>query len=315
MSFETELDAFRAYAEDFRTAACCWWTPMTPWAPASPMPSRCLKRCGRGAASPGHPPGLRRPGLSQQRGPEDAGRGRLYGHHHRGLNDLDEHLIRDLEAEGARIDLWGVGTMLITSAGRYALGGVYKMSALEGHGQMVPKMKLSDNPEKITLPGAHRVYRLYDRDGKAIADLITLKDENIDFTRPLTIFHPQATWKKMHLTEYSARKLLEPLFRQGSMWGPTGRCQRSGIPEEEEASIWEQHLRLVNTEPYKVDLSDKLWELKAADPRLRKEYMKRAPFSGRSFKWRKINTRGELLLDVFVHKLGLRLGGVDLVVR
>ena len=264
MSFETELDAFRAYAEDFPDS--CLLLVDTYDTLGSGVPN-AIKVFEEVRARGGRPLGIRL----------DSGDLAYLSKEARKMldaagftdtiivasNDLDEHLIRDLKLQGARIDLWGVGTKLITSAGRYALGGVYKMSALEEHGQMVPKMKLSDNPEKITLPGAHEVYRLYDRDGKAIADLITLKEENIDFTRPLTIFHPQATWKKMHLTEYSARKLLEPLFRQGKYVG-TDRTltEIQAYRKREEASIWEQHLRLVNPEPYKVDLSDKLWELR-----------------------------------------------------
>ena len=177
--------------------------------------------------------------------------------------DLDENLIWSLKSQGARIDVWGVGTKLITSAGRYALGGVYKMSALEENGALVPKMKLSDNPEKITLPGAHEVYRLYDENNMAIADLITLQEERIDFTRPLTIFHPQDTWKKMRLENYTARKLLEPMIKAGQDVGENPTLPEiQAYREREEQTIWEQHLRLVNPQPYKVDLSDKLWQLR-----------------------------------------------------
>jgi len=139
---------------------------------------------------------------------------------------------------------------------------VYKMSALEENGRLAPKIKLSDNPEKITLPGAHEVYRLYDENGMAIADLLALRDESIDFTQPLTIFHPKDTWKKMRLENYTARKLLEPLIRGGEAAGPDQTLKEiQAYREKEEKTIWEQHLRLVNPQPYKVDLSDRLWQL------------------------------------------------------
>ena len=135
--------------------------------------------------------------------------------------DLDETLIRSLKAQGARIDTWGVGTKLITSADMPALGGVYKLAAVYEGGREVPKIKLSDTTEKITNPGVKEVYRLYDRPtGKAIADLITRAGEKIDETRPLTIFHPVDTWKRMTLTDFTVRRLREPLFAAGKRVAP-----------------------------------------------------------------------------------------------
>ncbi|NLD52728.1 MAG: nicotinate phosphoribosyltransferase, partial [Clostridiales bacterium] len=116
-------------------------------------------------------------------------------------NDLDEYLIRDLKLQGARIDLWGVGTKLITGGDVPALGGVYKMSALEENGELVPRMKFSDNPEKLTLPGRKEVYRVYDAQGMAFADLITLSDEQINPSQPLTLFDPNEVWKRTTMTE------------------------------------------------------------------------------------------------------------------
>lgn len=178
-------------------------------------------------------------------------------------NDLDEYLIRDLKQQGARIDLWGVGTKLITSHERPAFGGVYKMNALEEGGQLSPKIKLSDNPVKVTLPGRQEVYRLYDQEGMAVADLITLTEEHIDERQPLTIFDPQDTWKKMTLTQFTAKKLLQPLMRAGQ---PTGEdpslAQIRAHREQEEGTIWEQHLRLVFPTAFKVDWSDSLWLLR-----------------------------------------------------
>ncbi len=178
-------------------------------------------------------------------------------------NDLDEYLIRDLRLQGARIDLWGVGTRLITSAGCQALGGVYKLSALEMSGEMVPKIKLSDTLEKITLPGKHELYRLYTNDGMAAADLIALEGEEIGFDAPLTIFDPQDTWKKMTLEQYTARPLLQPLFTAGEAQPIEEDPARiSAYRAAEEASIWGEYLRPVNPHRYKVDLSDDLWALR-----------------------------------------------------
>ena len=178
-------------------------------------------------------------------------------------NDLDEYLIRDLKLQGARIDLWGVGTRLITSAGRAALGGVYKLCALEKDGQLQPKIKLSDTTEKITLPGKQEIWRLYGPEGMATADLIALEGEDIDFTAPLTIFHPQETWKKMTLEHYSVKKLLQPLFIEGRAQPiPTDVKEISAYRASQEKTIWDEYLRPVNPNIYKVDLSEKLWNLR-----------------------------------------------------
>lgn len=263
MSFESELAAFRAYAEDFPDSCLLLVDTYDTLRSGVPNAIQVFREV---RARGGKPLGIRldsgdlaylskeaRKMLDQAGFPDTI----IVA-----SNDLDEYIIRDLKLQGARIDLWGVGTKLITSAGRYALGGVYKMSALEENGRLAPKIKLSDNPEKITLPGAHEVYRLYDENGMAIADLIALRDESIDFTQPLTIFHPKDTWKKMRLENYTARKLLEPLIRGGEAAVPDQTLKEiQAYREKEEKTIWEQHLRLVNPQPYKVDLSDRLWQL------------------------------------------------------
>ncbi|HSK69951.1 MAG TPA: nicotinate phosphoribosyltransferase [Candidatus Limnocylindria bacterium] len=178
-------------------------------------------------------------------------------------NDLDEFLIRDLKQQGAKISVWGVGTRLITGMDRPSLGGVYKMSALERDGVMEPKIKLSDNPAKVTLPGAQELYRIYTPDGKAAADLIALADEEVREDVPLTLFDPQDTWKRMTLTEFTAKRLLQPLVIGGKAAGPSPtltdiRARRA----REEASVWEQHLRLVNPSVFKVDWTQRLWDLR-----------------------------------------------------
>lgn len=178
-------------------------------------------------------------------------------------NDLDETIIRDLKLQGAKIDLWGVGTKLITSFDRAAFGGVYKMNALETNGVMVPKIKLSDNPIKVTLPGRQELYRLYTKDGMAVADLITLDDEVIDESQPLTIFDPVDTWKKMTLTDFKAEKLLQPAMKDGKVVEEKeSLLDKRKRREKQEATIWEQHLRLIYPSLFKVDWSEKLWNLR-----------------------------------------------------
>ncbi len=178
-------------------------------------------------------------------------------------NDLDEFLIRELKQQGARIDVWGVGTRLITGMDRPSLGCVYKMSALERGGVMEPKIKLSDNPAKVTLPGVQELYRIYAPDGMAAADLIALSDEVMDESSPLTLFHPQDTWKRMTLPRFTAKKMLEPLIKDGAPAGtsPSLHAIRAHR-EREESTVWEQHLRLVNPGIYKVDWTEKLWQLR-----------------------------------------------------
>ena len=178
--------------------------------------------------------------------------------------DLDETLIRSLKAQGARIDTWGVGTKLITSADMPALGGVYKLAAVYEGGREVPKIKLSDTTEKITNPGVKEVYRLYDRStGKAIADLITRAGEKIDETRPLTIFHPVDTWKRMTLTDFTVRRLREPLFAAGKRVAPRySLAEIAAYRAREQGNFWEEYLRQDMPHIYKVDLSDELYRLK-----------------------------------------------------
>ena len=177
--------------------------------------------------------------------------------------DLDEELIWDLKAQGAAIDTWGVGTKMITSQDCPALGGVYKLAAEEVDGQMVPKIKISENPAKITNPGSKMLYRLYDRDGMAVADLIALDHEVIDASQPLTIFDPVDTWKKLTLTDYKLRRLLTPIFEGGrQVYESPALADIQAYCRSEMDTFWAQYKRLRNPHRYKVDLSDELWMLK-----------------------------------------------------
>ena len=178
-------------------------------------------------------------------------------------SDLDEYLIRDLKTQGACISVWGVGTRLITSESNPALGGVYKMSGEIVDGKLIPKIKISDNPEKVTNPGYKKVFRLYDKDNMAIADLISLEHETIDVSKPLRIFDPIQTYKRMTLTNFSARELLVPIFIDGKQ---VYQCpdihEIAAYAKKELASMWDEYKRLLMPHTYKVDLSDALYDLK-----------------------------------------------------
>lgn len=178
--------------------------------------------------------------------------------------DLDETSIESLKLQGAKIDLWGVGTKLITSEDMPALGGVYKLAAVYEDGCLVPKIKVSDNTAKITNPGFKQVYRLTDRHtGKAEADLIALREETFDESLPLTVRHPVDRWKTMTLESYSMRPLLIPVMENGRRcceFPPLMRIQE--YAREQLSSFWEECTRNALPHLYKVDLSEKLLGLK-----------------------------------------------------
>lgn len=178
--------------------------------------------------------------------------------------DLDENLIRDLKLQGACIDTWGVGTKLITSEDCPSLGGVYKMSAETVDGRVIPKIKISENPVKITNPGVKRLWRIYDnKTGKATADLIALDYETFDTTRPLTIYDPVNTWKSMTLTDYTMKELQVKVFENGKRVYDSPSLQEiQQHCQDDLDTFWDQYKRLLNPHRYKVDLSDSLWMLK-----------------------------------------------------
>ncbi|WP_250228848.1 nicotinate phosphoribosyltransferase [Anaeropeptidivorans aminofermentans] len=183
-------------------------------------------------------------------------------------SDLDENLILNLKLQGAKITLWGVGTNLITSKDSPAFGGVYKLvGELNDRGEMVPKIKLSENPEKITNPGEKTVFRIYDKkSGKVKADLISLVGETIDTTKDLTIFHPINTWKKMTLkaNEYYVEDLLVPVFVKGEcVYESPSVLEIRDYCKKSLNSFWEEYKRLVNPQILPVDLSLPLYTLKS----------------------------------------------------
>ena len=179
-------------------------------------------------------------------------------------SDLDEETILHIRSQGAAIDVWGVGTALITSKDCPALGGVYKLVAEEKDGKMIPKIKISENPAKITNPGFKKVVRLYDKDtDKAIADLIMLDDETINEEEPLTIFDPVDTWKRMTLTNYRVRELLVPIFRKGRrVYDSPPLLEIQKYAKRELDTLWDEYKRIKKPHIYKVDLSERLYNLK-----------------------------------------------------
>ena len=179
-------------------------------------------------------------------------------------NSLDEHIIHDLIQQGAKIDAFGVGERLITSRSSPVFGGVYKLCAVEKKGEIIPKIKISENIEKITNPHFKKLYRLYDKEsGKAIADLLCLHDETVDDSKPLTIFDPNFTWKRQTLTNFTAKELLQPVFVDGKCVYPRYHVEeiRSYCAEQMD-TLWDEVKRLDNPHRYYVDLSQKLWDLK-----------------------------------------------------
>ena len=184
-------------------------------------------------------------------------------------NDLDEYLIDSLKIQGAAITSWGVGTNLITSKDCPSFGGVYKLAAIKDRhtGKFIPKIKLSENTEKVTNPGNKTIQRIYDKEtGKIIADLICLVDEEFDEKNSLLLFDPIETWKKTHLAPgtYTMRELLVPIFKNGECVYESPKVMdiREYCKKEQE-TLWDESRRLVNPHEIHVDLSNELWHMKA----------------------------------------------------
>lgn len=179
-------------------------------------------------------------------------------------NSLDEYLIRDTIFQGAMVDSYGVGERLITASSEAVFGGVYKLSAIEKDGVVTPKIKLSENTAKITLPGIKIPWRLYDREtGKAIADVITLNDEFIDDTEPYEIFDPVYTWKRKTVTNFVARKLQVKIFEKGKqVYVSPAVKEISEYCKSQIDGLWDEVTRFEKPHTYYVDLSEKLWNLR-----------------------------------------------------
>ena len=182
-------------------------------------------------------------------------------------SDLDEYLIDSLKAQGATINSWGVGTNLITSKDCPSFGGVYKLACIiDENGTEIPKIKVSENVEKVTNPGNKKILRIYDKaSGKIKADLITLEDEVFTEDQPLTLFDLLATWKRTRLEAgtYTIRELLVPIFKNGQcVYESPSVMDIQAYCTQEKATLWDESKRLINPQEVYVDLSRKLYDLK-----------------------------------------------------
>lgn len=182
-------------------------------------------------------------------------------------NDLDEYLIHDLKIQGAAIDSWGVGTNLITSKDCPSFGGVYKLAAIQNSdGEFVPKIKLSENTEKITNPGNKTIYRIYEKNtGKLKADLICFADEVLNPAEDLMLFDPLETWKKTKLKggSYSVREMMKPVFIKGEcVYQSPSVMEIAAYCRKEKSTLWEETKRLFNPHKVYVDLSEKVYTVK-----------------------------------------------------
>ncbi|MBO5347646.1 MAG: nicotinate phosphoribosyltransferase [Lachnospiraceae bacterium] len=184
-------------------------------------------------------------------------------------NDLDEYLIESLKAQGAAITSWGVGTNLITAKDNPAFGGVYKLAAIQDNeGNFIPKIKLSENTEKVTNPGNKKIYRIYDKEtGKIKADLICMDDEVYTEDQTMKLFSPSEPWKKTKLAPgtYTLRELMVPVFKQGECVYESPKVMdiRAYCLKEQD-TLWEETKRFVNPHKVYVDLSQKLYDTKIA---------------------------------------------------
>ena len=179
-------------------------------------------------------------------------------------NSLDEYIIRDMLNQGAKVDTFGVGDRLITSKSEPVFGGVYKLVSVFQGEKEIPKIKLSENVSKITIPGFKSLYRLYSNEtGKAIADVITLHDESFDGVTEYELFDPQFTWKRKKVTNFTARKLLVPIFENGKQvyTSPTLKELKDYCKQEVD-TLWDEVRRFENPHTYYVDLSQNLWEIR-----------------------------------------------------
>ena len=265
MSFPTELDAFIAYADTYPDN--CLLLVDTYDTLGSGVPN-AIKTFDYLKAKGYTPLGIRLDSgdlayLSKQARKmlDDAGHSdcKIFA-----SSDIDEYVLESLKQQGACIDIYGVGTRLITSNNTPSLGGVYKLANVSRNGVDCPKMKISDNPIKMTNPGIKTVYRLFGRDtDKAIADVICLQGEAIDESKPLTITHPIERWKTKEVYNFYAKELYVDVIKNGKP--VLAKKTVYQLQQDCKASLdgfWDEYKRLTNPHEYKVDLSDKLYELK-----------------------------------------------------
>ena len=266
--FDSELDAFKAYAQRYPTACTLLVDTYSVLKSGVPNAIRAFDEVLK-------PMGLRPAGIRIDSGDitylskkarkmlDDAG---YPDCKITASNALDEYIIRDMLMQGAKVDSFGVGERLITAASDPVFGGVYKLAALEQDGRIIPRIKVSENVAKITNPDFKKVYRLYDRDtGKAIADVITRHDEVIDDSQPYEIFDPEYTWKRKVVENFRAAELQVPLFKGGRcVYSSPSVKEIKAFCARQVDTLWDEVLRFENPHHYYVDLSQTLWDEKQA---------------------------------------------------
>ena len=181
-------------------------------------------------------------------------------------NSLDEYIVRDLILQGARVDSFGIGENMITAKSDPVFGGVYKLAAVkEDDGSYTPKMKLSESVEKMTIPCLKKVWRIYDEDGKAQADLITMADEVVDTKNGITLFDPIETWKECTYVNCTARCLSTPIYENGKrVYSSQSLDDIKKFCKAQVNTLWDEVKRFENPHRYYVDLSQKLWDTRSA---------------------------------------------------
>ncbi len=265
MSFPSELEAFRAYADiypDKCLLLCDTYDTLNSGVPNAITVFNELREKGY------KPLGIRLDSgdlayLSKQARKmlDDAGfpDAKIFA-----SGDIDENVLQSLDSQNAAIDCYGIGTKLITSMDCPSLGGVYKLAGIEKDGVIVPKLKMSDTPAKITNPGFKKIVRLYDKNtDKAIADLICLMEENFDNLDKIEIFHPDFSWKRKTVSNFYAKNLVVQIIKQGKLVYefPTVK-EIAEYHKSSYAEFWNEYKRMLNPHIYKVDLSQKLYDLK-----------------------------------------------------
>ena len=263
MSFPTEYDAFEAYAKVYPDSCLLLVDTYDTLKSGVPNAIRVFNKLKAG----GHKPlGIRLDSgdlayLSRQARKmlDEAGfpEAKIFV-----SNDIDEKVLLALAQQDAKIDVYGIGTKLITSFNNAALGGVYKLSAIEEDGKMIPKIKVSNSHEKTTNPGLKKTVRVL-VDGMAAADLICLHDDEFDTSKPLTVYHPEQTWKKTTFDKYELKELMVDVFKDGKLVYDMPSLKEIGeYCDKSKAEFFPEYRRVTNTQEYKVDLSDNMWKLK-----------------------------------------------------
>ena len=263
MSFPTEYDAFEAYAKVYPDSCLLLVDTYDTLKSGVPNAIRVFKKL----KAEGHKPlGIRLDSgdlayLSRQARKmlDEAGfpEAKIFV-----SNDIDEKVLLALAQQDAKIDVYGIGTKLITSFNNAALGGVYKLSAIEEDGKMIPKIKVSNSHEKTTNPGLKKTVRVL-VDGMAAADLICLYDDEFDTSKPLTVYHPEQTWKKTTFDKYELKELMVDVFKDGKLVYDMPSLKEIGeYCDKSKGEFFPEYRRVTNTQEYKVDLSDNMWKLK-----------------------------------------------------